>query len=132
MTTTLPSFTPWHIPPLFIATTFTLGGMLPFWKPARAIREFGLPDHIAASPEAHTCFAVYGSRMSMFGIAIYTFYLRGDFRSLDTILALLVVAGSVDAYLCWKEGAPGTALFRFVSGLVLGGYGYLGLTSTKG
>ncbi|KPM43183.1 hypothetical protein AK830_g3368 [Neonectria ditissima] len=132
MTTTLPPFTAWHIPPLFVATTFTFGGMLPFWKPARAIREFGLPERIATSPEAHTCFAVYGSRMSMFGIAIYTFYLRGDFRSLDTILTLLAVAGSVDGYLCWKEGVPGIALFRVVSGLLLGGYGYFGLTSKKG
>ncbi|KAH6999129.1 hypothetical protein EDB80DRAFT_60611 [Ilyonectria destructans] len=132
MTTTLPRFSPWHIPPLFIATTFTFGGMLPFWKPARAIQEFGLPDHIAKSREAHTCFAAYGSRMSMFGIAIYTFYFRGDHRSLDTILSLLVVAGAADGYLCWKEGVPGKGLFRFVSSVILGGYGYLGLTWTRG
>ncbi|KAH6879456.1 hypothetical protein B0T10DRAFT_496474 [Thelonectria olida] len=132
MTTSIrPSFSPWHIPPLFVATTFTLGGLLPLWKPVRAIREFGLPDRIATCREAQTCFAVYGSRMSMFGIAIYTFYLRGEVSALDTILAILPVAGVVDGYLCWREGVPGVGLFRFVSSLVLGGYGYFGLTWTR-
>ncbi|KAI8722445.1 hypothetical protein NCS52_00388400 [Fusarium sp. LHS14.1] len=123
------SFSPWHIPPLFIASAFTLGGLLPFVNPARAIREFGLPEGIARSQPAHTCFAVYGSRVSIMGVSMWIFYLRGELKTLDTLMALLFWAGVADGYLCWKEGVPGKALFRFFSGLVVGGWGFLGLTS---
>ncbi|KAH7160666.1 hypothetical protein EDB81DRAFT_782735 [Dactylonectria macrodidyma] len=129
MATSRPSFSPWHIPPLFIATAFTFGGLLPFWNPSRAIREYGLPDRIATSRDAHTCFAIYGSRTSIFGVALWTFYLRGDFKALDTLMGLLVGAGAFDGYLCWKEGVPGRGLFRFLSSVVVGGWGLLGLSS---
>ncbi|KAM5349469.1 hypothetical protein ACJ41O_005974 [Fusarium nematophilum] len=129
MTTSLPSFSAWHIPPLFIATAFTLGGLLPFWNPSRAMREYGLPDRIATSQTAHTPFAIYGSRVSILGVAMWTFYLRGDFRSLDTIMGLLLGAGVADGYLCWKEGVPGRGWFRFLSSAVVGGWGLLGLSA---
>lgn len=44
-------------------------------------------------------------------------------------MALLFWAGVADGYLCWKEGVPGRALFRFSASLVVGGWGFLGLTS---
>ncbi|KAI9152317.1 hypothetical protein HJFPF1_09547 [Paramyrothecium foliicola] len=123
-----PTFSPWHIPPLFIATTFTFGGILPFYRPARAIQEFGLPAHIVASREAHSTFAIYGSRMSMLGLLIYSSYFRSDFKTLDTILQLLVIAGTADGWICWKEGATQKAIGRFLAGVAFGVYGFFGLT----
>ena len=63
------------------------------------------------------------------GVSMWIFYLRGDFKSLDTLMALLFWAGVADGYLCWKEGVPGRALFRFSASLLVGGWGLLGLTS---
>lgn len=63
------------------------------------------------------------------GVSMWIFYLRGELKTLDTLMALLFWAGVSDGYLCWKEGVPGKALFRFFSGLVVGGWGFLGLTS---
>ena len=127
--TLIQSFSPRHIPPLFIASAFTLGGLLPFWKPARAIREYGLPERIATSPTAHTAFAIYGSRVTIFGVTMWTFYFHGDFRALDTCMAMLFWAGVADGYLCWREGATGSAWFRFLSGVVVSSWGLLGMTS---
>jgi hypothetical protein len=128
----LPAFSAWHIPPLFIATTFTLGGLLPFFNPRRAMREFGLPESLASSPAAHTPFAVYGSRMTLLGMALWTFYLRGDLRAIDTIMSLLLVAGVADGYVCWKEGVPGQGIFRFLSSIALATWGLLGVTEARG
>lgn len=127
--TSLTSISPWHIPPLFIATAFTLGGLLPLYAPRRAMLEYGLPERIAAAPAAHTPFAIYGSRTTILGVALWIFYLRGQLREVDTLLGLLVGAGAVDGYLCWKEGVPGQGVFRFVSGLLVGGWGLFGLSS---
>lgn len=129
MTTFIPSFSPRHIPPLFIASAFTLGGLLPFWKPDRAIREYGLPGHIATSRAAHTTFAIYGSRVTIMGALMWNFYLRGDFGALDTCMAVLFWAGVADGYLCWKEGAVGSAWFRLLSSVAVSSWGLFGMTS---
>ncbi|KAL0935966.1 efflux pump antibiotic resistance [Colletotrichum truncatum] len=124
-----PQFHPAHILPLLFATTFTIGGALPLWNPTRAILEFGLPEHIANTKEAHSPFAVYGSRMTAWGIAMWSFYLRGNIKALDTMLAVLFYMGIADGYVCYMEGVPGRALFRFLASAVLSGWGFLGLTS---
>ncbi|CAG9952196.1 unnamed protein product [Clonostachys rosea f. rosea IK726] len=128
MTTILPPFSPRHIPPLFIATAFTLGGLLPLWNPARAIREYGLPERVAESPTAHSPFAAYGSRTTIIGVVMWTLYIRREYRSLDTVMSLLLFAGGVDGYLCWKEGVPGRGWFRFLSSVVFSVWGLAGLT----
>ncbi|KAF4470252.1 efflux pump antibiotic resistance [Fusarium albosuccineum] len=130
MTTALSNFSPLHIPPLVIATGFTLGGgLLPLWNSSRAMREYGLPERFVASKQAHTPFILYGNRTSIIGAALWIFYFRQDYRSVDTIMSLLFWAGAADGYLCWKEGVPGRALFRFTSSLFVAGWGLLGLTS---
>jgi hypothetical protein len=131
MTTSIPPFSPRHIPPLFIASAFTVGGLLPFFRPERAIREYGLPGHIATSRAAHTAFSVYGSRVTIMGALMWNFYLRGNLGALDSCMAVLFWAGVADGYLCWKEGAVGTALFRFLSSVAVSSWGLLGMTSER-
>ncbi|KAF5019479.1 hypothetical protein F66182_8518 [Fusarium sp. NRRL 66182] len=105
------NFSPWHIPALFIGTAFTLGGLLPFRAPARAMREYGLPEGIARSEPAQTAFAIYGSRVSTYGLALWTFYLHRDYDVVDTLLGFLVFWGVADGWICLKAGESGTALF---------------------
>ncbi|KAK2749495.1 hypothetical protein CKAH01_18020 [Colletotrichum kahawae] len=44
-------------------------------------------------------------------------------------MALLVFVGLVDGYVCWREGELGSAVFRATSGIAIGTWGALGLTS---
>jgi hypothetical protein len=118
-----------HIPSLFLATTFTFGGMLPIFAPARAMHEFGFPAHIIASPEAQSVFNVYSSRMTAFGLAIYAFHWKGMYEAVDIVLMTMAYATVVDAWICWKEKAPGSAAFRGISGLVVAGLGLWGITA---
>ncbi|KAG8671750.1 hypothetical protein FPOAC2_05108 [Fusarium poae] len=122
-------FSPWHIPAVFIATAFTFGGLLPFVSPARAIREYGLPERVANSQHAHTAFAIYGSRVTAYGILLWLCYLRRQYEMVDTLLSFLLLWGVADLYVCLKAGAPGTAAWRFASSVLLGGWGYVGSTA---
>ncbi|CEI61087.1 hypothetical protein FVEN_g13061 [Fusarium venenatum] len=122
-------FSLWHIPAVFVATAFTFGGLLPFISPARAMREYGLPERIANSQPAHTAFAIYGSRVSAYGLALWYFYLSGQYSTVDTLISLTFWWGAADLYVCLKAGAPGTAAWRLASSVLLSGWGYLGLTA---
>jgi hypothetical protein len=102
----MPQIRPLHIPPLLLASVFTIGGMMPFWNAPGAIRSFGLPEHIANSKAAQTCFTVYSSRMTAWGIGMWTFWFRNNLKAIDTMLSLLLYVGAVDGYVCWKEGVP--------------------------
>lgn len=106
-----------------------IGAVLPLWNPERAIRMFGFPERIATSQPAQACFAVYGARATCLGMAIWVFYLQGKLQAVDTILALQSYVMAVDTYVCWKEGVPKKAVFRAVTGILVGGWGLLGLTS---
>ncbi|KAJ7044575.1 hypothetical protein C8F04DRAFT_1068786 [Mycena alexandri] len=102
-----------HILPLLVASALTYrGGMIPFWNPDGAIREFGLPEHIAVSQPAPASFITSD----------------GKVNAVDPIMALLGYVGAADAYVCWQEGVPNKAIFRGLSGLVIGGWGALSLT----
>jgi hypothetical protein len=122
-------FHPFHIPPLLVASALTFGGLIPFWNPAGAILEFGLPERIAISQPAQACFVVSGARVSALGMAMWIFHLKGMLVGVDVILALLGYVGAVDAYVCWKEGVVGSAVFRGAAGVIIGGWGLLGLTA---
>ncbi|CAJ0548240.1 Ff.00g049940.m01.CDS01 [Fusarium sp. VM40] len=122
-------FSPWHIPAMFIGTAFTLGGLLPFRAPARAMREYGLPEGIVRSEPAQTAFAIYGSRVSAYGLALWTFYLRREYHVVDTLLSMLFWWGVADLWVCLKAGAPRTGAWRFISSVLLGGWGYFGYTA---
>lgn len=93
--------------------------------------KFGLPERIASSPEAQSVFMVYSSRTTIMGVMLYTFWLKRMYSAMDIILICLGWAGVADGYVCWKEGVPGTGVFRLVSGLVLAGLGAAGITEGR-
>ncbi|EEQ30555.1 hypothetical protein McanMca71_000741 [Microsporum canis] len=123
------NFTAWHIPPLFVATATTFGGLMPFWNAAHAIGEFGLPNRIAISKEAQAVMITASGRTSALGLALFAFYSQGKFREVDTIMMILAYVGLVDGYVCWREGVPGRAIFRATSGLLIAAWGWFGMTS---
>lgn len=53
---------------------------MPVWNGPGAIREYGLPEHIAKSEEAQAAFIIYGSRMTAWGMAMWIFYLRNNLK----------------------------------------------------
>ncbi|TDZ20926.1 hypothetical protein Cob_v006245 [Colletotrichum orbiculare MAFF 240422] len=122
-------FHPVHILPMLLATIFTLASTMPMWDASGAIRAFGLPDNIATSKEAHAAFVVYGARMTAWGLAMWTFYLRGNLKAVDTMLALTLYMSAVDCYVCFREGVPDKAIFRLASGLLVSSWGIFGVTS---
>jgi hypothetical protein len=125
------SFTIRHIPPLLIATATTFGGFWPFFNAESAILEFGLPQSIAKSKPAQAVMVVCSARTTVIGASIFTFYLQGNYRAVDTILVLLGYVGAVDAYLCWREGMPNKAVLRGVSGGLIALWGWLGMTGGR-
>ncbi|KAJ5678711.1 hypothetical protein N7462_006955 [Penicillium macrosclerotiorum] len=118
-----------HIPPLFVATTTTFGGLLPFFDAEYAIRAFGLPRHVASSRSAQSVMLTSAARISAIGYALFLFYFQGKLREFDTLLSVLGYVGLVDGYVCWREGVPKKGVFRAVSGLVIAARGFLGLTT---
>ncbi|KAF0325773.1 hypothetical protein GQ607_006905 [Colletotrichum asianum] len=123
------SFKPAHLFPLFVAVAHTIGGIVPFFAKDAGIRSFGLPERFAESTIAQACFVFDGARFSVLGMLQLIMYLRGDYVVVDIIMALLVYVGLVDGYVCWREGEMGSAVFRATSGVVIGTWGALGLTS---
>ncbi|KAL4781647.1 hypothetical protein BJX76DRAFT_363447 [Aspergillus varians] len=117
-----------HIPPLFVATATTLGGLIPFFNAEYAIQEFGLPQRIAVSKPAQSIMILKCGRITALGLTLGTFYAQGKLAEFDTVLAILGYVGLVDGYVCWIEGVPGKAVFRTVSGLVISAWGVWGMT----
>ncbi|KAL4928021.1 DUF4267 domain-containing protein [Aspergillus undulatus] len=98
-----PHFALHHIPPLFVATATTLGGLTPFFNAERAIKEFGLPEHIAVSKPAQSAWILKCGRITTLGLALWTFYAQGKLAEFDTILAIMGYVGLVDG-VCLLEG----------------------------
>ena len=128
LTISMSTFSPYHTLPLFIGTALGVGGLMPFWNPAGAIREFGLPERFAISQPVQQSFVISGARVSVLGAATWIFYLQGNLAAVDTIMSLMLWVGAVDGYVCWREGVPSKALMRAASGLIIGGWGMLGLS----
>lgn len=99
------------------------------WDAAGAIREYGLPDRISLSKEAQSAFVIYGSRMTAWGAAMWVFYLKGNLKAFDTMLAFLLYVSMVDCYVCWQEGEKDRGIFRLGCGILISSWGFLGLTS---
>ncbi|KAF2798165.1 hypothetical protein K505DRAFT_322103 [Melanomma pulvis-pyrius CBS 109.77] len=125
-------FVPRHIFPLFIATTITFGGAMPFWAgPERAIIAFGLPERTSVSKPAHALIITQSARVSALGVALWGMYLGGHFEAMDMLFASLGYVGLVDTYVCWKEGMAGKAVFRAVSTAPIAIWGLLGMTAGR-
>ncbi|KAJ6537715.1 hypothetical protein B0H19DRAFT_1270132 [Mycena capillaripes] len=65
-----------HIPALFIATTTTFGGLIPFYSAELAMLEFGLPPRIASSQSAQAVMIASSTRITAIGLALFAFYFR--------------------------------------------------------
>ncbi|KAJ6519175.1 hypothetical protein C8R45DRAFT_14168 [Mycena sanguinolenta] len=119
-----------HIPPLFVATALTFGGLWPVFDGPGAIRDFGLPERVAVSSPAQSVMILSSGRGTAIGLALFAFYFQRKYAAFDTVMASLLYVGLVDGYVCWLEGVPGKALFRFSSGVLIAGWGVLGFTSS--
>ncbi|OAQ98185.1 hypothetical protein LLEC1_08153 [Akanthomyces lecanii] len=119
-----------HMPALFAATTTSIGGFWPLFAPAGAMREFGFPEHVARSPAAQPVMAINGARTTVLGIIMLILYFRGMLEECDILLALMGgYLGLVDSCVCWRQGNPGKAVFRLMTSLGLGAWGFFGQTS---
>lgn len=91
--------------------------------------EFGLPERIASSRPAQPVMVLCSARTTTLGLLMFIFYRQGRFEDVDTVMSVMgAYLGLVDSYVCWKEGMPGKAVFRCVSGIVIAGLGLIGLT----
>jgi len=120
-----------HIPPLFVSAALTFGGLFPFFDGPGAIREFGLPESVATSRAATSVMILSSGRGTAIGLALFAFYFQRKYAAFDTVMTSLFYVGLVDGYVCWLEGVSGRGLFRFASGVLIGGWGLLGLTSSS-
>ncbi|KAL5117412.1 hypothetical protein ACEQ8H_004728 [Pleosporales sp. CAS-2024a] len=121
-----------HIPPLLLASIWTVGGAMSFTHgPKPAILAYGLSEKIASSETAWPLIKIEGSRVTTIGLAIWSIYLSGHLEAMDTLLACIGWMAAVDAYVCSKDGAPGSAKMRGIYQGVVSTWGLLGMTSGK-
>lgn len=129
-----PPFSWPHLPPLVVATGLLFGGILPLLGPshaASAIALYGLPARIASSLEAQTVMAIYGAKCVGLGLGTWVLYWQGDLHAVDTLTAVSGLTALLDGWACWREGVLGTAVFRITTGILVGGWGVLGITEGK-
>jgi hypothetical protein len=69
-------FTLRHVPPLFVATALTFGGLVPFFNAKYAILEFGLSERIAISKPAQSIMIISSARITAIGPSLFTFYFQ--------------------------------------------------------
>jgi hypothetical protein len=126
----LPSFNPWHIPALFVATATTFGGLWPIWNPRGAMLEFGFPPSVADDTATHPVMVTASARTTALGALMFVFYIRGDVAAVDTIIALFgAYGGLMDWYALRGLEDQNKAVFRLISGLAIGAWGFFGMSS---
>ncbi|KAI2463818.1 hypothetical protein F4781DRAFT_104256 [Annulohypoxylon bovei var. microspora] len=124
-------FNPRHIPPLFVACSTTFGGLWPLFNSRAAMLEFGFPAHIANSPPTYPVMVSQSIRTSALGLLMLTFYSQNKLAEVDTVMAIMgTYLGIMDAYVL-RIDSPGKAVFRLVSGLLIGAWGIAGLTRAR-
>jgi hypothetical protein len=126
-------FIPRHIPPLFIATTVTFGGMTPFFAGGeKSVLSFGLPQRVAISKPAQAVMILSSARASVYGIALWGMYLGNHFAAMDILFASMGYLAFVDAWVLWKEGSPMSKVaFRFISAGLIAVWGLLGMSASS-
>lgn len=102
---------------------------MPFFNAEYAILEFGLPERIASSKPAQSIMILSSARITSLGLAMWTLYLQKKFSAVDTIMVCLGYVGLVDSYVCYIEGVPNTAVWRTASGILIGAWGWFGMTA---
>ncbi|GAB1318483.1 hypothetical protein MFIFM68171_08693 [Madurella fahalii] len=124
------NFNPRHILPLFVATTTTIGGILPLFNPRGAMVEFGFPAHVAETRAAHAVMVAGQTRTTVLGLLYFIFYFQGKYAELDTVLAVFGgYAGLLDCYVVWKGGNRRWALFRLVASWSIAAWGLARMTA---
>lgn len=125
-------FQPRHIPALYVGFAMTFGGLWPFFNASSSLSAFGFPPHISGSSTAWPVVEAYGTRTSLIGILVYTFYFQQKYVEVDTVVALVgFYAGILDAYVVAKQGKPRYALFRMIASFAIGTWGFYGLTEGR-
>jgi len=128
----LPHFAYRHIPPLLLASIWTLGGLTSLiFGPEQAILTLGLTKDIASSKAAWPLIQMEGSRITTIGLAIWCIYLGGHLEAMDTLLACLGWMAVIDGVVCAKHGQPGSARKRATYQSVVALWGLFGMTSGK-
>ncbi|KAF2451372.1 hypothetical protein P171DRAFT_425882 [Karstenula rhodostoma CBS 690.94] len=121
-----------HIPPLLLASIWTVGGTMAWTHgPEQAILTYGLSQRIASSEAAWPLIRIEGSRVTTIGLAIWSIYLAGYLEAMDTLLACIGWMAVVDGLVCAKDGSPGSAKMRATYQGVVALWGLLGMTSGK-
>ncbi|KAH9871930.1 hypothetical protein J1614_006188 [Plenodomus biglobosus] len=121
-----------HIPPLLLASIWTVGGTMAWTHGAeQAILTYGLSQRIASSETAWPLIRIEGSRVTTIGLAIWSIYLGGHLEAMDTLLACIGWMAVVDGLVCSKDGSPGSAKMRATYQGVVALWGLLGMTSGK-
>ncbi|KAI0007221.1 hypothetical protein F4779DRAFT_593134 [Xylariaceae sp. FL0662B] len=93
---------------------------------------FGFPARLAETPATHPVMVCCQVRTTILGMVIFTFYLRNKFVEIDTVMAIMgTFAGLVDSYIFHREGNPRKAIFRLAVGLLIGAWGYSGMTGGR-
>ncbi|KAH7077935.1 hypothetical protein BKA63DRAFT_274934 [Paraphoma chrysanthemicola] len=125
-------FSPRHIPPLLLATIWTIGGTMSLTSgPEAAILTFGLTPKIASSPAAWPLIKLEGSRITTIGLSLWGIYLGGHLEAMDTLLACVGWMAVIDGVVCRKDGVEGKARVRAGYQGVVAVWGLLGMTSGK-
>lgn len=121
-----------HIPPLLLASIWTLGGAMSFTHgPEAALLAYGFSQNIASSKAAWPLIKVEGSRVTTIGLALWGIYLGGHLEAMDILLACIGWMAVVDGVVCVKDGAPGSARMRATYQGVVALWGLLGMTSGR-
>jgi hypothetical protein len=102
-----------HIPPLLLASIWTIGGLMSFThSPDQAILTISLSQDVATSRAAWPLIKIEGSRITTIGLAIWDIYLGGHLEVMDTLLPGIGWMAVIDGVVCAKDGQPGSARSR--------------------
>jgi hypothetical protein len=67
-----------HLPPILLATSISIGGMMPYTRgPEPSLLLFGFPQHIASNKGAWPIIKVGSARVTTIGFAILGMYAGG-------------------------------------------------------
>jgi hypothetical protein len=128
----LPPFSLRHIPPLLLASIWTIGGLMSFTHgPQEAILTMGLSPEIASTKEAWPLIKMEGSRITTIGLAIWGIYLGVHLEAMDTLLACIGWMAVIDGVVCGKHGKEGSARMRAGYQGVVAVWGLAGMTSGR-
>jgi hypothetical protein len=125
-------FNPRDIPPLIVAFGTCYTGLRALWNAPSTMLTFGFSPRVVAIPETHPVMVCCQVRTTILGMVIFAFYFQEKFHEIDTVMAIMgTYAGLVDSYVFTNDGAPGKAVFRLAVGLLIGTWGWAGMTGAR-